>query len=71
MCNKAVDNYPHVSELFSVCFMTQEMWDKVVNTNSSTIEVIPEGYKSKKKIEFFLAFFIPMINIKLKKFAKE
>ena len=51
--------------------MTQEMWDKVVNTNSSTIEVIPEGYKSKKKNEFFLAFFIPMINIKLKKFAKE
>ena len=50
--------------------MIQEMSDKVVNNHSSTIQFIPECYKSQK-MHFFLPFFIPMTNIKIKEFAKE
>ena len=43
--------------------MTQEMCDKVVNTHSSTIQFVPEYYKTKKMCDkafnkSFLAFFL-------------
>ena len=56
--------------------MAQEVYDKVVNTHSSTIEFVPECYKTQKLCDkafnkCFLAFFIFWINIKRKKFVTE
>ena len=38
MCNKAVDNYSHALKFVPDCYMTEKMYDKAVNTHSSTIE---------------------------------
>ena len=71
MCNKAVDNYPHVLEFVPYCYMTQEMGDKVVNTHSSTIR-FPQECCNKKMCDkafnkCFRTFLTFLIDIKLKK----
>ena len=50
------------------------MCDKVVNTHSSAIQFVPEGYKIQKMCDntfnkCFLAFFLFLININLKKYV--
>ena len=40
MCNKAVDNYPHVLQFVLECYKTHEMCDKVVNAHYSTIKFV-------------------------------
>ena len=52
------------------------MRDKVVNTHSSTIQFVPECYKTQKMCEkafnkCFLGFFIFLIGIKLTKYVTE
>ena len=52
------------------------MRDKVVNTHSSTIQFVPECYKTQKMCEkafnkCFLALFIFLIGIKLTKYVTE
>ena len=76
MGNKPVDNYPHALALVSEFFMTQEMCEKVVNTHSSKIQFVPECYKTGKICDkafnkSFLAFFLFLIDIKLKKCVTE
>ena len=39
MCNKAVDNYPHVLQIVCECCKTEKMCDKTVGTDPSTIKV--------------------------------
>ena len=41
MCNKAVDNYPLALIFVPECYNTQ-ICDKVVNTNSYTIQFVPK-----------------------------
>ena len=38
MCNKAVHSYSHALKFVPDCYMTEKMYDKAVNTHSSTIE---------------------------------
>ena len=42
MCNKAVENYCHASELVSEYYKTQKMYDETFNTYPSTIKFVPE-----------------------------
>ena len=44
MCNKAVDNYPHMLEFVLEFYKTQEMCDKVVDIYPSTIKFVPECF---------------------------
>ena len=37
MCNKAVGNYADALEFVSVCYKTQKMFNKAVDTSSSAI----------------------------------
>ena len=76
MCNKAVDNYPHTLRFVPECYKTQVMCDKVVNTYSSTIKFAPECYKTQNiwdKVfnKCFLAFFIFLIDIKIKQYVSD
>ena len=41
MCNKAVYNYSYALKFIPECYKMQEMYDKVANTHSSTIEFVP------------------------------
>ena len=58
MCNKAVDHYPHASEVVPD-YMTQKMCDKAVDTY---LELL---------INVFLHLLIFVINIKLTKCVTE
>ena len=76
MCNIAVDSYPHALEFVSECYKTQSMCDKTVNTYPSTIQFVPEcsmtqEIRDKAVNRWFLHLILFLINIKLKKCAKE
>ena len=45
MCNKAVNNYPH---LFLNAITLKKMCDKALYTNPSTMKFVPEYYKTQK-----------------------
>ena len=71
LCDKAVDDYPHTLEFVLDCYMTQKMCDKTVNTHYFTMQVVTECYKRQEICDkgfnkYLLAFFIFLINIKLK-----
>ena len=40
MCDKAVDNYPHVLKLDPDCYGAQKMCDKAIKIHSSTIQFV-------------------------------
>ena len=72
MCNKAVDNYPHVSEFVPECYKTQKISDKTVNTYASKIKFDPEclmnqEMRDKAVNRCFLYIILFLINIKLEK----
>lgn len=46
MCDKAVDNYGHVMEIFPDYFVTRKMCNKSVKIYPSTIQFVPECYKN-------------------------
>ena len=48
MCNKAVDNYPHLLEFVPNCFNTQKMCNKTLNTYLSPIPFVTDQYKTQK-----------------------
>ena len=48
MCDKAVDNYPHVLEFVLKCFKTQKMCITVNVFNcTTTIEYVPDRFKTQ------------------------
>ena len=48
MCDKAVDNYPHVLRFVPDCYKTQEMCDKAVNRCFLAFIYIPDRYKTQQ-----------------------
>ena len=42
MCSNTLHNYPRVLEFVPECYQTQKMYDKAVDTYSSTIIFFPE-----------------------------
>ena len=44
MCNKAVNNYPHVLQIVFECYKTQKMCHKTIDTDPSTMKVVPECF---------------------------
>ena len=46
LCNEAVDNYPHVLEVFPDCFKTQKMCKKSVNTYNFAIDFVSKRLKN-------------------------
>ena len=76
ICKKALNNDPHALEFVPDCYKTQEMCYKVVNSHSSTIQFLPESCKTPKICDkafskCFLAFFLLLIHIKIKKCVKK
>ena len=40
MCDKTVGNYPHALGFVPECYKAQTLWDKSVDTYSSTIKYV-------------------------------
>ena len=51
MCIKAEDNYPHVLEFVSECFMNQEMRNKAVNRCFFVFNSVLVQYKTEEKCD--------------------
>ena len=76
MCNKAVDNHPHVLEFVPECYMTQKMCDKAANTYPSKLKFVHECFMTQemrdKAVNRCFSYLIQfLINIRLKKCVTE
>ena len=48
MCEKAVDNYPHLLEFVSEPYKTQKMCDKAIETCPSTIKFVLKNFMTQE-----------------------
>ena len=48
ICDKAVDNYPHILEFVPDCFPIQKMCDKALSTYPSSMQFASECYKTQE-----------------------
>ena len=46
MCDKGVNTYPFTIKFVSQCFMTQEVCQRVVSSDSLSIRYDPDQYKT-------------------------
>ena len=66
ICNKAVDNYAHISQFVPDYYKTPKMYNKIVDTFPSALKVSSEYCKFQKKLTKKHLVLL-LIDIRLKK----